>query len=56
MQRSDKNQLTAAGVSAPRLVYAPDPEFTSQARTKNVAGTGGKRASEETTVEISYQP
>jgi TonB family protein len=27
------------GVSAPRLVYAPDPEFTSQARKKNVAGT-----------------
>jgi hypothetical protein len=40
MQRGDKNPLTAAGVSAPELVYAQDPEFTSQARTKNVAGNG----------------
>jgi TonB family protein len=27
------------GVSAPQLVYAPDPEFTSQARKKKLGGT-----------------
>jgi protein TonB len=27
------------GASAPKLVYAPDPEFTSQARKKVVVGT-----------------
>jgi TonB family protein len=27
------------GVSAPKLVYAPDPEFTSQASKKSVSGT-----------------
>ena len=27
------------GVSAPKLVYAPDPEFTSQARKKKLGGT-----------------
>lgn len=27
------------GVSSPRLVYAPDPEFTSKARKKELVGT-----------------
>ena len=27
------------GVSAPQLVYAPDPEFTSKARKKELGGT-----------------
>jgi protein TonB len=27
------------GVSAPKLLFAPDPEFTDQARHKKVAGT-----------------